>query len=91
MHQISQAQKSSRCIPAVDSEIGIGVFYALPHALVFCLNAHGVGDNDPGVFQVDRVTAIIGQVAQYEHLDGVVWQICMQAHGLSGAATQSAY
>ena len=64
--------------PAVHGEILVGVLNALPHALILSLDAHAVGDDDPAVLQVDGGAAIVGQVAQDQQLDGVVWQVCMR-------------
>lgn len=64
--------------PAEDLEVVVGVADALPDALVLGLHSHGEGDDDPGVLEVDGRGAVVGDVAQNEHLDGVVRQACRQ-------------
>ena len=62
--------------PAEDLEVMVGVSNALPDALILCLHTHGEGDDDPSALQVDGRGAVVGDVAQDEDLDGVVWQPC---------------
>ena len=62
--------------PTEDLEVLVGVGDTLPDTLVLSLHSHGKGDNDPSSIQVHRRGAIIGDVAQDEDLNGIVWQTC---------------
>ena len=65
-------------VPAEDLEVVVGVSNALPDTLILSLHSHGEGNDDPAVLEVDGRGAIIGDVAQNQDLNRVVWQPCTQ-------------
>lgn len=66
-------------LPAEDLEVVVGVLNAFPDAFKLCLDAHGEGDDDPAALQIDWLGARVADIAQDQHLNGVVWQPCIQA------------
>jgi hypothetical protein len=64
-------------IPAEDLEVVVWVGDTLPDALKLGLHAHGEGYNDPAALHVDGPRTFVGNVAQNQHLNGVVGQGCI--------------